>query len=213
MPNEELLRELLGVFGDEAEERLDAADALLLEIERSDEARPEAFAKLLREMHTLKGSAAAVSLDDVSTVSHDLETFFTRIRDGEIPCEPASLDVGYNALREMRTMIRAAITGGESGVDVADLRERLASTTPEGPATADAPASGAPSPPVAAAGPAPDPSRAGSPPRSQTVRRRKRRPQRPTTTPQRPPRTQARARPCAWRPPSWTASWRRWVSC
>ncbi len=146
MPNEELLRELLGVFGDEAEERLEAADALLLEIERSDEARPEAFAKLLREMHTLKGSAAAVSLDDVSTVSHDLETFFTRIRDGELPCEPASLDVGYHALREMRTMIRTAVTGGDSGVDVAGLRERLAATAVEESSAAP----DAPSAPVAA---------------------------------------------------------------
>src|SRR6058998_166288 len=113
MPNEELLRELLGVFGDEAEERLDAADALLLEIERSDESRPEAFAKLLREMHTLKGSAAAVSLDDVSAVAHELETFFARIRDGEIACAPASLDVGYQALDAMRAMIRAAVAGEE----------------------------------------------------------------------------------------------------
>ena len=63
VPNEELLRELLGVFGEEAEERLEIADALLLELERCPEdARPEAFAKLLREMHTLKGSAAAVPL-------------------------------------------------------------------------------------------------------------------------------------------------------
>ena len=147
MPNEELLRELLGVFSEEAEERLETADALLLEIERSDEARPEAFAKLLREMHTLKGSAAAVSLDDVSTVSHDLETFFTRIRDGEIPCEPASLDVGYHALREMRTMIRTAVTGGESGVDVAVLRERLSATAfGEGAAASDVPSTPAAAP-------------------------------------------------------------------
>ena len=132
MPNEELLRELLGVFSEEAEERLEAADALLLEIERAgEEGRPEAFAKLLREMHTLKGSAAAVSLDDVSTVSHDLETFFTKIRDGEIACEPATLDVGYHALKEMRDMIRAAASGSDSGVDVAALRERLASVSPE----------------------------------------------------------------------------------
>ena len=201
MPNEELLRELLGVFGDEAEERLETADALLLEIERSDEARPEAFAKLLREMHTLKGSAAAVSLDDVSTVSHDLETFFTRIRDGEIPCEPASLDVGYHALREMRTMIRTAVTGGESGVDVAGLRERLAATAvEEGPATPDAPSSPAAAPePVPLA---PHPSRAGIRRARRRVRRRKRRRPRPTTRPRLPPRTPAHARPSAWRRPS-----------
>jgi two-component system, chemotaxis family, sensor kinase CheA len=126
MPNEELLRELLGVFGDEAEERLETADALLLEIERSDDATgSEAFAKLLREMHTLKGSAAAVSLDDVSTVAHDLETFFARMRDGEIGRAPESLDVGYHALEAMRAMIRAAVSGRESGVDVAALRGRL----------------------------------------------------------------------------------------
>jgi chemotaxis protein histidine kinase CheA len=112
--------ELLQVFGDEAEERLETADALLLELERSDEnARAEAFAKLLREMHTLKGSAAAVSLDDVSTVAHDLETFFARMRDGEIACAPESLDVGYHALEGMRGMIRSAVSGRDSGVDVA----------------------------------------------------------------------------------------------
>jgi two-component system chemotaxis sensor kinase CheA len=126
VPNEELLRELLGVFGEEAEERLEIADALLLELERCpEEVRPEAFAKLLREMHTLKGSAAAVSLDDVSAVAHELETFFARIRDGEIACAPVSLDVGYQVLDAMRAMIRAAVAGEESGVVVAELRERI----------------------------------------------------------------------------------------
>jgi two-component system chemotaxis sensor kinase CheA len=137
MPNEELLRELLGVFGDEAEERLETADALLLEIERSDEdARSEAFAKLLREMHTLKGSAAAVSLDDVSTVAHDLETFFARMRDREIACDPDTLDVGYHALEGMRAMIRSAVSGGDSGVDVAALRGRLGAASAGEPVSA-----------------------------------------------------------------------------
>jgi two-component system chemotaxis sensor kinase CheA len=144
MPNEELLRELLGVFGEEAEERLETADALLLEIERSAEAAgSEAFAKLLREMHTLKGSAAAVSLDEVSTVAHDLETFFARMRDGEIVRAPESLDAGYHALEAMRAMIRAAVSGGESGVDVAALRGGLGAVA------------------VAGSGPAAEPPQAG----------------------------------------------------
>jgi two-component system, chemotaxis family, sensor kinase CheA len=131
VPNEELLRELLGVFGEEADERLEIADALLLELERCPEdARAEAFGKLLREMHTLKGSAAAVSLDDVSAVAHELETFFARIRDGEIACAPLTLDVGYQALDAMRAMIRAAVAGEESGVVVAELRERIGSVEP-----------------------------------------------------------------------------------
>jgi two-component system, chemotaxis family, sensor kinase CheA len=149
VPNEELLRELLGVFGEEAEERLEIADALLLELERcADEARPEAFAKLLREMHTLKGSAAAVSLDEVSAVAHELETFFARIRDGEIACAPASLDVGYHALDAMRAMIRAAVAGEDSGVNVVELRERLGTVAPVSARASDDPAP--PSPPPAA---------------------------------------------------------------
>jgi len=137
VPDEGLMRELLAVFAEEAEERLQAADAHLLGLEQSDESGREAiFGPLLREMHTLKGSAAAVNLDDVSTVSHDLETFFERVRGGEIPCDAATLDVGYKALEAMRAMVRAAVAGEPSQVDIPALRAWLANveTAPSEPA-------------------------------------------------------------------------------
>ena len=127
MPDEGLLRELLAVFGEEAEERLQAADAHLLGLEQAGESEREAiFGPLLREMHTLKGSAAAVSLDDASTLAHDLETFFERMRGGEIPCDAATLDIGYKALEAMRTMVRSAVAEEPSPVDLAAMRARLA---------------------------------------------------------------------------------------
>src|SRR5262249_10922323 len=127
MPDEGLLRELLAVFSEEAEERLQAADGHLLGLEQSDEAGRDAiFGPLLREMHTLKGSAAAVSLDDASTLAHDLETFFERMRTGEIPCDAATLDIGYKALEAMRTMVRSAVAEEPSPVDLPAIRARLA---------------------------------------------------------------------------------------
>jgi two-component system chemotaxis sensor kinase CheA len=132
VPDEGLLRELLAVFSEEAEERLQAADAHLLGLEQSDEAGREAiFSPLLREMHTLKGSAAAVSLDEVSTLAHDLETFFDRMRSGEIPCDAATLDIGYKALEAMRAMVRSAVAGEPSLVDVTAMRARLANVETE----------------------------------------------------------------------------------
>ncbi|HEY1332596.1 MAG TPA: hybrid sensor histidine kinase/response regulator [Actinomycetota bacterium] len=125
-PNDELLRELLSVFVAEADERLHAIDAHLLELERTGpDGREELFARIMREVHTLKGSAGAVNLDDVSTVAHELETYFGLVRDGVLPTDPETVDVAYRALDAIRELVAAGAESRPSGVDVSALCAEL----------------------------------------------------------------------------------------
>src|SRR5262245_4018453 len=90
----EELRELRQAFADEAREHLEALDAALAGLETSlgqsrpsgtaagagglasgavDAGRARAMATLLRELHTFKGAAGSVELDELAHQAHALE--------------------------------------------------------------------------------------------------------------------------------------------
>ncbi len=65
--------ELLAAFAGEAREGLDLCERLLLTLERQPQAR-ELVHEVFRQVHTLKGAAAAVGLDNVATHLHEAES-------------------------------------------------------------------------------------------------------------------------------------------
>jgi two-component system chemotaxis sensor kinase CheA len=79
--------ELLQVFRDEVEERLDRFVDELLAIERG-ELRPEAVDALFREVHTIKGGAGMLGLDEVRELAHAAEDILASVREeGSFPPE------------------------------------------------------------------------------------------------------------------------------
>lgn len=115
----DFMRELMTVFCGEADERLTTIDQRLLAIEQTTDmdVRAELFADLMRELHTLKGSAGAVNLPDVSRLAHALETHF-----GAVVASPSIsqevYDRGYGGLDAMRALIVAGHRGEPADVDV-----------------------------------------------------------------------------------------------
>jgi two-component system chemotaxis sensor kinase CheA len=92
--------EFLGLFRDEANERLDNMVDTLLVLE-STGADPEAINSLFRDAHTIKGGAAMLGLDSVRGLAHVMEDVLAKARStGAFPTQLAEpLLRGVDALR------------------------------------------------------------------------------------------------------------------
>ena len=75
--------EFLGIFRDEANERLDSIVEVLLALEHG-AGGPDAVERLFRDTHTIKGSAAMLGLDDVRNLAHAVEDVLADVRDGGV---------------------------------------------------------------------------------------------------------------------------------
>lgn len=72
------------IFREEASELLADLEDSLLELEESPEDM-ELVAKVFRSMHTIKGSGAMFGFDDIAAFTHEVETVYDMVRNGEIP--------------------------------------------------------------------------------------------------------------------------------
>ena len=86
MDREELQRQLVITFRAELEEHCAALNTGLLELEKElpDEEREELLKSLFRAAHSIKGSARAVELKEISTVAHKMEDVLGAIRKNEL---------------------------------------------------------------------------------------------------------------------------------
>ncbi len=79
--------ELVQVFHDEVEERLDSFVANLLAVERG-EGRPDTVDVLFREAHTIKGAASLLGFEEIRDVAHAAEDVLASARDqGSFPAD------------------------------------------------------------------------------------------------------------------------------
>jgi two-component system chemotaxis sensor kinase CheA len=124
--------EFLELFRDEARERLDRIVETLLELETG-RAPAGAIDALMREMHTIKGAAGMVGLDDICVLAHAAEDILAIARErGSFP--PSLTD----PLLRTADALRRQVEG--SGEPVEDLvAELVASATQLGPAAQTAP--------------------------------------------------------------------------
>lgn len=70
-------------FREEAYELLTSLESSLLELEESP-ADLEIVGAVFRAMHTIKGSGAMFGFDDISSFTHDVETVYDLVRNGEL---------------------------------------------------------------------------------------------------------------------------------
>ncbi len=112
--------DMIELFFDEAQERLDALSSKLLEIER----RPgdvELLRDIFRDLHTVKGSSAMVGLAPVNRLSHAAEDLVGQFREGGRSADGPAIDAllaALDALREMckQARARAPVTFDPSAV-------------------------------------------------------------------------------------------------
>ena len=119
------------IFLAETDEQLEGLDAALLRLERT-----PGDAALLQEIfriaHTIKGSSAAVGLDDMSGLTHAMESLLDGLRRGALSVSGAILDALLQSLDTLRVIAERAVNQDPSEVDVASLVQRLADLSTDG---------------------------------------------------------------------------------
>ena len=95
--------EVLEFFVPEAEEHLQVVTHCLLSLETSP--GPEQIHRLLRAMHTVKGSAAQVGLHRISHVAHRAEDLIGRLRDGELKPSAEIIDICLEAVDVLKKFL------------------------------------------------------------------------------------------------------------
>jgi len=95
--------EVLQIFRDEAEERLDRIEQSLLALESSSDGG-ELVDALFRDVHSIKGNAGVVGMHDVRAIAHEVEDVLERARSGE---ERVDVDPLLRAVDTMRKLIAA----------------------------------------------------------------------------------------------------------
>jgi two-component system chemotaxis sensor kinase CheA len=107
----------LEIFSREAEEHLAALQKGLLLLEKQP-ANTVLVHELLRNAHTLKGSARMVGLEQISSIAHRMEDLLKEMEDGCKPVDSVNIDLLLQGTDAISRMTPALVRGEVSPVDV-----------------------------------------------------------------------------------------------
>ncbi len=102
--------ELLEIFLDEAEERIENTQSLLERWQASPDNLP-LMEELQRELHSLKGGARMVGLTPMGDLSHHLEDLIKRLIDGKLDTNQKLPELVQNSVDELAVMLEDVRSG------------------------------------------------------------------------------------------------------
>jgi two-component system chemotaxis sensor kinase CheA len=129
--------ELREIFKTASEERLQAIDEGLLQLEQNPN-NPELITAILREAHSMKGDSNMLGVKDIGTIAHEMEHILKQVQQGEREITGELCDRLSHALTAVRNMVQEAVTGEPSGVNPFHVLAELmgALSAPSEPAAA-----------------------------------------------------------------------------
>lgn len=151
-----MLQSLVAGFSSEAQEVCQKVTLDLLELEREgldNEALGKVYTRLARHLHTLKGSAASLGLQDLSSIAHKLEDALAPLRKDIKPMPRPLVDLLLHGLDLFLLRAQAHADGrGDALPDpAAALAQLVADAPPPEEAAAATPAASASAPSTASA--------------------------------------------------------------
>jgi len=142
------MAEFLSVYIDETGEQCDQIVQLLLALE-SEPRDARRIAEAFRLIHSIKGSAAMLGLDRITSLAHHLESHFERLRSGSLLLDGPTIEVALRCIDYFRTC-NDRLRQGEKLEPVDELTDAVKRLTQASPATAQRPSTAAA--PAASAG-------------------------------------------------------------
>ncbi|HED64738.1 MAG TPA: chemotaxis protein CheA [Planctomycetes bacterium] len=142
-------KELLLEFAAESLEHMSTVEPLLLAMEESEKATGEDLNEIFRALHSIKGGAGFLGLEEIQRLSHASETLLMKLRDGELSFQRGMSDALLQVVDHLRTMleslpeddgecpeqlvrdIRALADGGEAPEDESREEPRPTYTAPD----------------------------------------------------------------------------------
>lgn len=126
-------------FREEAQELLTELETALLELEeRPDDM--EVVGQIFRAMHTIKGSGAMFGFNDISNFTHEVETIYDLVRNGQLGVSKALVEISLQARDHIQDLLEACCSGTQvDHAKSAELVEKLQEFLPESKTRAAAP--------------------------------------------------------------------------
>lgn len=115
----------IGVFIDELEEKIQVINDGLLALER-DESNPDIIQEIFRAAHTIKGSSGIMGYTAMSSLTHEMENLFDKIRHGEIHVTSEMINVLFEALDTLKAL-KDEVTGDGAAVDTSTVVAKIKS--------------------------------------------------------------------------------------
>jgi two-component system, chemotaxis family, sensor kinase CheA len=112
-------------FREEAREILTELESALLELNES-RGDSDLVSRIFRGLHTIKGSGAMFGFEDLAAFTHNLETAFDLVRNGQLQISSELIDLTLSALDQIRAMLEEGI-GGAAPADPAACAAILSS--------------------------------------------------------------------------------------
>ncbi len=112
-------------FREEAREILTELEAALLELNNCGN-NLEVVGQIFRGLHTIKGSGAMFGFERMAAFTHDLETAFDRVRNGQLEVSGELIDLTLGALDQIGAMLEEEAGGKPADAEVcASILERV----------------------------------------------------------------------------------------
>jgi chemotaxis protein histidine kinase CheA/ActR/RegA family two-component response regulator len=140
----------IGKFVEEARDRMKGLSAGLLNLEQTPGSE-EAIGEVLRQSHSLKGSALMLGLTDISQLAHQLEDLFVAAKRDARLLDNRAFDLVFASVDLLSDRIEALGRGDSTPIETADLKSRIAAllVSPDEAPPEATPAKPVPEPPTA----------------------------------------------------------------
>ncbi len=151
-------REIVAEFLSESDQHIQTLNKLLLSaediIKANGEVANDQINTMFRSAHTIKGSASMLGFENLSHLTHEMETLLDRVRNKKMQLTLGIIEVLFAAFDSLNTLLDKLRNEGSDVMDVSDVINKIKSVlTGEG-----APAAAAVAPPPPAPEPVPAPS-------------------------------------------------------
>ncbi|BCS86973.1 chemotaxis protein CheA [Pseudodesulfovibrio sediminis] len=94
------------IFKEEAYDLLRELEGALLELEEAPEDM-DLVNQIFRALHTIKGSGSMFGFEDIANFTHELETVFDMVRNGDIHVTPVLCSLSLQARDQIRSMLES----------------------------------------------------------------------------------------------------------
>ncbi len=108
----------------EAQEQLQDMNSALLELEK-DPGRRDLIDELFRHAHTIKGGAATMGYEDISSLAHEMENLMDRLRSRNIKPDSFVEDILFETLDLLEMLVNGVARKEKREIDIAPLIDRL----------------------------------------------------------------------------------------
>jgi two-component system chemotaxis sensor kinase CheA len=114
------LSEFKGVFLEEVDEHLQIIEESILELEQHGESA-EVIQKLFRAAHTIKGSSAAMGLETMKQLTHEMEHILDMVRNKRLAIGPHLISILFDSLDCLRELKEEFVSNQPKNIEIAPL--------------------------------------------------------------------------------------------